>query len=384
MIDLNDALYLCFYFITILYFVVLGCYMLSQRDNLLSMHGEQVAKRRMTASVGIYMLVWALECIVYLPSILIYGYEETMQGYDICFFVTLMLNTPAVYAVMHAIVQKRVNTLLWVAASSIPFLLLMAWYLVFPPEMTGRLPIYIAAVLVVAYMSLLIVRYASEYRNYIRRLRTEYSETSNREITWAWSCFIGFAFQSFLYIFYQFNWSPVVEYLYMFFSVVNASYLCYCTCHQRPLDNDIVEQTVVSDEPEVQQNEDEDEKTFYSSVQYKLETLCEAKFLYLEPDLTRESLCLRLSIGRTYLSLYLRSRGLTFYQYINSLRVDYAVRLMQENPQMSIREVSELSGFRSQTTFRKVFQEMMGCLPSEIKKGKEFEEVVWTNNTRKK
>lgn len=233
-----------------------------------------------------------------------------------------------------------------------------------PPNLSDRLPIYIATVLVVAYIAFLLIRYLREYRLYIQRLRSEYSETSGREITWAWSCFIGFAFQTLLFLIYQHHWSAPLEYFYMAFSIINATYLCYCTIRQKPLDTDVVEEVVETDAPKAEQRE---EKEFYAVIENKLEALCEKKQLFLEPDLTRETLCLRLAINRTYLAMYFRSRGLSFYQYINSLRVDYAVKLMQDNPDMPIREVSELSGFRSQTTFRKVFQEVMGCLPSEVK-----------------
>lgn len=367
MIDFNNAVYLSIYFIAIIYFVMLGCYMLSQRGNMISTHGELQAKHNMTHCVGVFMLIWALQCFIYLPSIFLYGYNETENGYDLCFLIVLMLNTPAQYAVMYAIVQKSVDLLRMITVLGLPYLILATWYAVVPLSISGRLPVYIATVLAAAEIVYLLLRYAREYNLYVQRVRSEYSETTNREIFWSWSCFMGFAFQAFLYLLYQYYWSPVIEYSYMAFSIGNAAYLCYCVSKQKPLDSDVVEDIPVTEVVD----EKTEEKAYFSVIEQKLTRLCEENLLYLEPDLTREKLCLRLSIGRTYLSLYLRSRGLTYYQYINSLRVDYAVRLMQDNPDMSIREISELSGFRSQTTFRKVFQEVMGCLPSEVRLRKE-------------
>lgn len=363
MTNINEALYFFFYNITILYFVVLGCYMLAQQGNPISTHGELISKRRMTRSVGIFMLIWALQCLIYLPAILIHGYNETLLTYDLCFLVTVMLNTPAVFVVMHAIVQKRTNTLQWVGGVALPFILLTAWHVIAPHNDYSRLPIYIAALLVVAFNLFLVVRYVSQYRLYVQRLKSEYSETTSRQILWSWSCFAGFVIQAFIYVVYQVHWSEALEYIYMGFSVLNATYLCYCTCRQRPIDEDVVEEAIVSEPAE----EQKDANVIYDLIEQKLVSLCEAKYLFLDPELTRETLCLRLSINHTYLSMYFRDRGITFYQYVNSLRVDYAVKLMQDNPHMPIRKVSELSGFRSQTTFRKVFQEVMGCLPSEVK-----------------
>lgn len=359
----SNILYFFFYNITILYFVVLGCVMLTRSDNPISTHGELIAKRRMTRSVGIYMLLWALQCLTYLPALITYGYNATMQGYDLCYLLTVMQNTPAVFVVMHAIVQKRTNTLQWVGGVTLPFLLLTVWYLIAPQGEYQRVPIYVAALLVVAFSLFLILRYIGQYRLYVQRLKSEYSEISGRNIFWAWSCFAGFVLQAFLYIIYQFHWSVALEYIYMGFSVLNATYLCYCTCRQRPIDEDVVEQTVATEPADTPQGDN----AIFDVIEQKLVSLCEAKCLFLDPELTRETLCLRLSINHTYLSMYFHDRGITFYQYINTLRVEYAIKLMQDNPLMSIRQVSELSGFRSQTTFRKVFHEAMGCLPSEVR-----------------
>lgn len=371
--EYSEIIYIACYFLMIIYFVILGCFMIVQRTRHAHTQLEIIHKQRMTRSTGVFMFIWALECLTYLPSILIYGYDETQQGYDLCFLITVMLNTPALFMIMNVIVQKTADNLKWIGGTALPFMLLTVWYLV-DPDGSGRLPIYIASVLVVASIALLFLRYTGEYHNYIRRLRSEYSETSGREITWAWSCFVGFALQSFVYLLYQFYWSLVLEYVYLCISMLNATYLCHCICRQKPLNKDAMDEVINNDTVPETAAPDKTvpldvpkEKPYLAIIEKKLDTICEKEQLYLEPDLTRERLCLRLSVGRTYLGLYFQSRGTTFYQYINSLRINHAVKLMQEQPQMSIREISEHSGFRSQTTFRKVFREEMGCLPSEVR-----------------
>lgn len=357
------------YIVTMLYFVILGCVMLAHRDNPISTRGELVAKRRMTRSVGVFMLIWALDYLIYLYPML-QSDDVNNVMYDIVFLITLMMVTPALYAVMHAITQKTVNTVRWICSLGMPFLALIVLYLLLPSDGCHNIIMTTAIVFNVLCIAFLVAVYASEYHDYVCRLRSEYSDTSGREIVWAWSCFAGFAAQALIFILYYVCWEPWLDFVYWALCIVNAAYLCFCVSKQKPLDFTIVTEVEEDEAPtETASEKKSDDKVFYAIIEHKLEALCEEKMLFLEPDLTRETLCLRLSIGRTYLSMYLHSRGLTFYQYINTLRVEYAVKLMQENPGMSIREVSELSGFRSQTTFRKMFQEVMGCLPSEVKKG---------------
>ena len=367
----SNNIVLFLYIITIIYFVMLGCYMLAQRGSLISTRGEQMTKLRMTRSVGVFMLIWALDYLIYLPPML--GSSDVWNSeYDVSFLITMMLETPALYVVMHAIEQKRVNNMRWSTTLAAPFFILTVWYIVVPFDLCGRLPVHIAAVLNVLCIAYLLIKYEKEYRAYVHRIKSEYSEISGREIIWSWSCFAGFALQSIVFLLYEYNWVPMMEFAYWALSIANAAYLCYCTCRQKPLDHDVVEDVTEEDESShVSKKENHDEKAFYAVIEQKLESLCEEKLLFLEADLTRETLCRRISVSSTYLKMYFSSRGLSFYQYINTLRVEYAVKLMEENPDMPIREVCELSGFRSQTTFRKMFMEVMGCLPSEIKSKKE-------------
>lgn len=368
MIDLSNIVYFICYFATICIFVALGSCMLMMQGNLIHTRGELKAKKRMCRSVGIYMLVWALQCFIYMPTILMYGYDSTgVYYYDLCYLITLMLNTPMLFVLMHAVVQRKINTLKWVIFTALPFLLLIVWFLQTPYSPSNRLQLYIATVLVLVSIAYLMFKYAKEYHFFIKRMKSEYSETTNKEIGWAWYCFTGLAFQSYIYLAYQFWWTAVFEYVYMAFSIVNALCFCYCVYHHKPLDEMVVESDEEIASTESVEQVQPEEKAFYTVIGQKLEDLCEGKMLFLDPDLTRESLCLRLFINRTYLSAYFRRQGTTFYQYINSLRIGYALKLLTDEPNMSIRQVSERSGFKSQTTFRKVFLEETGCLPSEIR-----------------
>lgn len=361
------VIYLCIYFLIILYYAVLGCWMLAFKDNLVCTRGEHEAKLRMTRSVGVFMFLWALEYFLCLPLVLRF-YDISHPSYKLYFISTSMLHIPMLYVVIRAILQKWEGTLRGAGILGLMFLIIDIWFILF--DWNSWLPVKAAGILSFGCVVGFIVKYHKDYSNYVFRLQSEYSETSRRDVFWSCWSFMGFAVQMLVYLLYVAFWNLPLETLYMSLSIINAGVICYFTRKQRAMDNDIVneelEKEVVKTPVAVASDENSKEKAFYDVVEDKLKSLCEKNLLFLEPDLTRETLCLRLSIGRTYLSMYLRSRGLTFYQYINSLRVEYAIKMMEENPELPITEVCKYSGFRSQTTFRKVFQEMMGCLPSEL------------------
>ena len=357
--DIVWVTYLMVYIAIMIYFVVLGCFMLAHRGNPTSTHGELVAKLRLTRTLAVTMFVWALGLFVYLPPMIL-KYSPEHPIYKILFLVIPMLLMPSVYLVMFAIVQRKVNALIWAGTLGLPFLVLVIWQMMVP---LNDIPAYIGAALFMVFCILLLVGFSREHCLYIRRIQSEYSETSSRDILWSWVCFSGFAIQGIIFVIYSLLWSPLLEIVYIILLVFIATGLCYCTNKQRTLDLDVVPET----EPAEEMDDKQKSHDLYVVIEERLKSCCEEKLLFLDPNITLETLSLRLAINRTYLGMYFRSRGLTFYQYINTLRVEYAYQQMQESPRLSIHKVCEMSGFRSQTTFRKAFQEVMGCLPSEVR-----------------
>lgn len=370
MANFNYVIYLPIYVLAIIFLVVLGCYMLAQRGNVMGTHGEQESKLRMTRMMSVTMFVWAFDLFIYIPVILS-GWSEDHVAYKVLFLLSLMMSTPVVFIDMFAVVQRRVNIRGWVCALGLPFLLLAICNLMVPES---NVPANVGATLSVVSILFLLVKFYSEYRNYVERIHSEYSETSRREILWSWVCFSGLAVQAIVYVVYQLLWSPVLECIYFVLSIGNAVSLCYCTCRQVTIDIDIVEDEKIEEEDAEAvktEKEKQRERALCATIEEKLELHCEGRLLYLDPTLTREQLCHRLNIGSTYLKMYFHSRGLSFYQYVNTLRVEYAYKLMMAHPDMSISDVCQQSGFRSQTTFRKMFVEVMGCKPSEVRNKEE-------------
>lgn len=352
------------YILTIIYFTVLGCFMLMQQSNVSSIHGESEAKLTMTRTMGVAMFIWVFEMFIYVP-LYILGIPTDHRIYSVLFIVLLLLNTPLVFMVMFAVVQHKVNRLKWSIALAAPFLIIAVWQILAPPQ--NVLPAFIATVLNVVCYIFLLLKFTSEYRTYVNRIQSEYSNLSHRQILWSWVSFSGLVIQGVLFLVYSWLWSPLVEAIYLPFSIINATYLCFCIRRQKTINLNVVESEDKEENTIAKSKNKAKEESLFATIEEKLKKNCEEQLLFLDPNLSREQLSRGLSISSTYLKLYFHNRGLTFYQYINTLRVEYAVNLMKKNPDMPIHKVSNLSGFSTQTTFRKTFQQVMGCLPSELK-----------------
>jgi len=91
--------------------------------------------------------------------------------------------------------------------------------------------------------------------------------------------------------------------------------------------------------------------------------------LFRDPQMKREDLAARLNTNRTYLADAIRkcAEGLTFTEYLNRYRLRYAATLLTENPDLSINEVGDDSGFNSRSTYNRLFRDYYGMSPSEYR-----------------
>ena len=100
----------------------------------------------------------------------------------------------------------------------------------------------------------------------------------------------------------------------------------------------------------------------------ELEHIINERQLYLERNLTLADLAQAVSSNRTYVSAYLtQEKGMTFYDYINQLRIEKkSIPLMQEHPEYTLEHVAYESGFNSVSTFRRAFVKLRGQTPSQF------------------
>lgn len=89
---------------------------------------------------------------------------------------------------------------------------------------------------------------------------------------------------------------------------------------------------------------------------------------FLDTDITRESVALKIGTNRQYLIEAIKEKsGKTFNEYIYGYRIKYAYELIVNHRNKTISEILQESGFHSRATFYNVFKEIYGMTPSELR-----------------
>lgn len=106
-----------------------------------------------------------------------------------------------------------------------------------------------------------------------------------------------------------------------------------------------------------------------NDLQTRITDLVEEKQLFLIKDLKISDIARELGTNATYISACINGQmGISFPEFISRYRVEYALKLMQEHPEMSSVEVWEASGFNNEKTFFRRFRLQTGMTPAEWKK----------------
>jgi len=89
----------------------------------------------------------------------------------------------------------------------------------------------------------------------------------------------------------------------------------------------------------------------------------------LSAPITLQSICDLFGISQPYLSrLFRKYKKLSFNEYITNKRINEARRLMEENPDMLVKDVARIVGYEDQHYFSRLFKSLTGLSPSDYKK----------------
>lgn len=200
-------------------------------------------------------------------------------------------------------------------------------------------------------------------RHYGRAIRNSYSNLSDLDINWMWNVIAVFTACQLIWWAVCDGNDPVADTIYYVSALLCWAITLYHINHMRPFRKlyDIGESGIaVSDDMKTS-------KKYIADIDDKMERVIEKEKPYLNPDITLSDLAACLNTNRTYLSEYLSTQLETnFYDYINSLRIRHALRLIKEHPNYTMEHIACQSGFKSITTFRRSFKKYTGMLPSEF------------------
>jgi len=77
----------------------------------------------------------------------------------------------------------------------------------------------------------------------------------------------------------------------------------------------------------------------------------------------------KIGTNRSYVSRVINENiGCNFNDFVNMYRINEAKRLLIEQPEITIQEISEKAGFGSLNSFMRIFKKMESCTPNQFRK----------------
>ncbi len=123
------------------------------------------------------------------------------------------------------------------------------------------------------------------------------------------------------------------------------------------------------DEPEEEEPEDDGQDGVSGIDMFnEIDAAIRGEQLYVNAALQRQDICNRFGIRRQVLNELLsrHANGLTFPQYINTIRLDESLRLLREEPSMSLAAIAKAVGF-TPANLRNKFKRKYGVTPKEYR-----------------
>jgi AraC-like DNA-binding protein len=111
-----------------------------------------------------------------------------------------------------------------------------------------------------------------------------------------------------------------------------------------------------------------------TSLYDRLCQLMDEEQLFLNSELRIQDVAVRLSTNSRYVSECIKTElDCTFSQFVNTYRIKYAQKLLREQSDMKLSNISRASGFSGESSFFRTFRSIVGMTPREwldtIRKG---------------
>lgn len=218
----------------------------------------------------------------------------------------------------------------------------------------------------IAYVLFFILSFTLKLKGYIRYCKDNYSDISSRSLKWLTGIPVLLipVLALNLYV-YSCQASNGILLLISELSLLPATiYIVRYAHKQVPTIEDSTETEPAKSDANVTVQPDAD---MFDNFSRQLKEKCDKEKIFLNPDLTRTELAKILNTNTTYISRYFSSIGTNFNEYVNGLRIEYALRLIQEADQPESLQMSSLSlasGFSNYRTFARLFREKFGVSPT--------------------
>lgn len=271
------------------------------------------------------------------------------------------------------ITRKRIWThiILWIIFSGLSGIVLF----LFPDGIVQKSILLALAAWLVVYGLVLSRRLIVSYRRAIRIFDDTHADDMGAYIKWLsvftyWAPLfgIGCGLLTFLPDEYVYIWilSSIPFYVYLY-----CCYQNYLLFYEQVGNAMVAEMTSEDDgqcDHKPEQAQRQDTPFYHAEIAGKIKGWIDADG-FVQSGLTIKELSDMLHTNRTYLSEYINTTyGTSFRDWITGLRINYAKRLLTQNPKLTVADISERSGFLSPSHFIRLFKEKTGQTPVRWRK----------------
>lgn len=330
MTDIEFYQYLIHFVVMMTILVAMAIYLLVSKRNAFGR--ELVTDQRLRRKAGWTILVYVFTYLANIPLVLWFADDPQLQQMA-SVTIDMVLYLPTMLCFMLETLQDRRrwdNRLWWFCVIAV--LPLMGWLLTRQTWWTWAM-----YALYLTELATCIVWYIRSKITYHRFLADNYADLEHKDLTWSWIilCVMALSLVNYLLMMSQSDIHVIMAYSYVFHvaDTIFIGIIVLYIDHQQVLEP-LAEETVeaeMQEETEVESGGTENtpiapiskNDIIIIKIGALLQKHCEATQLYLQHDLSLNTVAQACHTNRTYLSLYFASQGITYYTYINKLRIDY-------------------------------------------------------------
>lgn len=205
------------------------------------------------------------------------------------------------------------------------------------------------------------------YRAHKKLLHETYSDPYEHSTRWFNIVMIILLIQSIIWILARVSGEPMVSLLYYAVSII--VYFVFVYQSSRQSDHTVILNDIKQREVNAKSGQENILKISVETIATIDKQLArtEKEQLYLKHDIDVSEYCKQIGTNHSYFSRYLnQEKGMTFYQYINSMRMTH-VQEKLINTDLSMEEIAFECGYNDSRSFRRAFKENFNITPTEYR-----------------
>ncbi|MCG8329989.1 MAG: helix-turn-helix domain-containing protein [Chitinophagales bacterium] len=227
------------------------------------------------------------------------------------------------------------------------------------------------------FFLMLVILAFQEIVKYEARIKAFYSDLSRRNLIWAkqmLACLviyqvINLSLSAYILLIAPLNFEE--DYLLTFNVVIICFYLGYNGLFQTQifLPNFLLEEEKIESSSIAEASKAKKTPVENEVLSDKIEHSLKVEKLYLNEDLTLRDLAEAVALKEKDLSIYINQHlGSSFYELINSYRVQEFKEQIKTNTHLTVMGVANSCGFKSKTSFYRIFKKATGLTPAQYQK----------------